>query len=168
VTTLRDESHVERMRQEFLLKKRNALSSAIKMMQKLGVGAPAELQRQLNDLGAEINEMKKNKISKMRRDEQITEYVDDSGSLSVQWSILCDVSHNNINSLAVRHLDIADGKENIVLYAPLDEQLAEVITATLSSLLVDVGLLIGEFVSSGNEEYLAGIQRAQSELHWVM
>jgi hypothetical protein len=167
VTTMRDELHVKRMHQEFLLNKRNALSSAVKMIQKIGVGTPATLQRQLNSLDVEINNMKIDRVSKMRREELISKYVDESGSLSVQWSILCDVSHNNINSLAVRHLKVVGDDETIVLYAPLDEQLAEVITATLSSLLVDVGMLISTFVSSCSNEYLSNMQSARSELHWV-
>jgi hypothetical protein len=167
VATMRDDTHVKRMHQEFLKNKRNALSSAIKMTQKLDIGEPAALQRQLNSLDLEIELLKADRIPKMRREELISEFLDESGLLSVQWSILCDVSHNNINSLAVRHLNGESAQENIVLYAPLDEKLSEGIVATLASLFVDVASLIYAFVSSGRDEYLANILSARSELHWV-
>lgn len=169
IVMLRDDSHLQRMQQDFLHKKKNALSASLKMMQKLDAlnQAASDLQRQLNALNDEIASLSP-RIPKKRREQLISEYLDDSGSLLTQWSVLCDVSHNNINSLAVRHLNETDQGEQIVLYAPLDQRLAEVIVITLSSLLLDVAKLLSNFLVSGQELYSVAIGFAQNEFDAVV
>jgi hypothetical protein len=167
---LGDANHIRRMHQEFLSKKRNALTASIRMVHGLHPNSEEmkSLQRDLNQLDQEIQEIGKNKIAKKRREQLIEDHIDTSGVLLPFWCVLCDVSHNNINALAIRHFDLdEEGIERIVVHGALDRMLAESIVITLSSMIVDSANQLTTFVKGGQDEYLSHIAMAQAALWWV-
>ncbi len=61
-----------------------------------------------------------------------------TGPLTALWSILCDVSHNNINSLALRHIFInPEEREELVINASIEPQLIDALCSIFSAMFED-------------------------------
>jgi len=166
-----DKTHIARMSMEFYKNKRNAFASTVRMLQKIGVVkgiGPDVYQRKLNDLDKEISQIKIKGTAKKRKDELIADHIDDSGILLTLWTVLCDITHNNLNVLSVRHISKSDGQIKIMINAPIEDTLAEGIVGCLASMFVDSAITLIPVVKDVDQDFFINcVIAAKAKLWWL-
>ena len=142
----RNPSHFESMQQTFLRQKKSTLASSIRATKSLLPDQSESIKVFERDLSQTHEQLiAERKQAKKAKSDLIAEYLDESGLVSSIWAVVCDVTHNNINSLAIRHISVdGEGVETLRMNSAVDSNLAEVLCATLAALFRDASPIMRE------------------------
>jgi len=130
-----DPVHLKVMGQQFLHQKKHVITSASRAARHHSIQDADRFdwaEREVTDTSKKISSLEK--ISKKRREQLILEHVDPSGIVVSLYAMLCDLSHNSLSALGIRHLRILpDGSEDLVVQNELDQKIIEALCVLMAA-----------------------------------